>query len=847
MLKPSRIAALLVAATFTFLSLWPFVATSHAPKAHASETPGAVGLSGAIAPGAGQALEDLTAAAADAASGMEIPDLLSEISSRHPLRKTGSYEARLFLSHLAGTLQLNGWHTKILPYTNVVKTVSEQEKSVVYLRVTGENLLALESDGAKNLDYLIVAPYDNLFSDNPEDILASSPTLVSTALALRVSQKLDRESLEAGVAFVSGHYQGMAGILALCEFLEEEGITVGTFLILGDILTSSGLDVGGSPAAPVSFLETLFEEARSMGLGAHFPENLRNTQTPLSGTVSPSSPLGRGLQVEGFLLGDLERPLVTVGLLYGDLGHKLNQDLLRDDLGIKVERAADAVATALGKAPGTGGPKLGETRRLLFWGRVFFLPPEKVFMWGFTAAALLAVIAFARLPKEASGILLTLGTCAAAAASMLLHVLFTTRAAQRYASDVFPGRSLLLFFVVFALLVLCAFLRLWNVRSRIHHLRQRSGMSEQGAGEKKSWGSPWSLAVLSALIAGTAYKDPEMLPPLVAAGISHGIATLLLKASPEDMPPHAVVLWLARVLYLVPLLAVFWAGSPLDPIAQAAYRASWTGLNRGSMVSALCLGATAASVLSTFRAPRPVPQRFFRLISLFEVLSLALTPAAGFLLSAQQDAGPRAWAVVEETYDVEPSFVLSAPIPVRELALVDEVTGESKSYRNLSGIRSLPVEGGDIFDWADITRGVFSSEEPEAQEGLRPGEILAHFELARSADAVSLQISESVGPRITAQGFTLHGLDTLLGCSPDDLGGETSLVLPAGYTVTVIWWNTADFTGSLKYSARSAGMATLDHRLRAVYFDTSYGGVYPLTEGVVYYRLTSLVRRYYTR
>ncbi|HHY45163.1 MAG TPA: hypothetical protein GX512_05575, partial [Firmicutes bacterium] len=306
-------------------------------------------------------------------------------------------------------------------------------------------------------------------------------------------------------------------------------------------------------------------------------------------------------------------------------------------------------------------------------------------------------------------------------------------------------------------------------------------------------------------------------------------------------PPY--ILWPARVLYLAPLLGVFWAGNPLEPATQAVYRIYWTGLNRGSMVSALCLGVTAASIFSTVRMPRPLARRSFVPLSLLEVLSLALIIVSGFLLPASCGPEVRAWAVAEETYDFESSLVFNTPVNIKEVSLVSDRSGESGGYTSLAGFKSLPLQDTVQFDWADPVRtAVAKGEDTAPATGPSVRELLAEFRLTRYADAVSLQVSETLAPRAIAQGFQLQGLDTLLGCSPEDLSGETSIDVPPGYSVTVSWWNTVDLPESLKYAVKST--ARIAHRLQAVYFGESYAEVTPVTEGITYYRLTSRVRRY---
>lgn len=777
-------------------------------------------------------------------------DLVFEIARSYPERKTGSYGASRFLSYLAGNLQLLGWSTEVLPYTNITKTVSEQEKSVVYMRVTGENLLALESPDKKDLDYLIVSPYDNLFADIPEDIPTSSSTLVSTALALEVARKLERSELEFGLAFVSGHYQNSAGMWALLDVLENDGITIDAFLILGDLQASLRLPLIAGPKAPVSFVETVIAEAETRGLDPFLTgdRTLRQNTKPalVAGRLSPEAPLGRSLRVENELPVVLDRPVLTVGALYGDPTAKLSPASTPvASLGRKMSLAAEAIASALGTPLPKEGPLAGDTPYLVLLGESRYVPRNIVLALGLCTAALLAAVAIARIPRDPSSLLLPVGTCAASALSMVLHALFSNRASHRYASDVLPGRSLLLVFIIFSLTVLAAFLRLWNVRSRIHYIHERSGIGKDPSGDKKVWGSAWSLAILAALMAGAAYTQSEMLPPLMIAGVCHGLATLLLKQPPEGQDPPAYKLWPARILYLAPLLGVFWAGNPFDPPLQAVYRASWTGLNRGSMVSALSLGVAAASIFSTVRMPRPFARKSFVPLSLLEVLGLALILVTGFLLPTSYGPEIRSWAVAEETYDHESSVVFSAPVPIREVSLVNDVSQESGEHTSLSGFKSLPLQDTVKSDWASPVRThVARDGETGAATGSNLREMVADFRLKRYADAVSIETSETLAPRSILQGFEVQGLHTLLGCSPEDLKGETTLELPPGYSITVIWWNTVDLQGPLKYAVKSAAWTRLTQKLQALYFDTSYTGITPVTEGIRYYRLTSSVRRY---
>jgi hypothetical protein len=778
------------------------------------------------------------------------PDAVSSIARAFPERKTGSYGASRFLSYLAGKLQKEGWSTRILPYTNVTKTVSQSEKNIVYIRATGANLLALGSTESKKLDYLIIAPYDNVFPDDPEDVLTSSATLVSAALALELAHRLDRSALEFGMAFVSGHYQNAAGLWALLDVLDEDGIAVDGFLVLGDLPASGRLPLVPGPKTPVSFVETVMEAAATAGLDPFIADDRthgrRHGPALVSGTISPEAPLGESLRGEHDVLADLGLPVLTVGFSLSDPTVKLSRAAApAASLGEKLRSTAETVARALDSPLSAEGPVAGEMPCFILLGKSRYVPRNVALGAGLCTAAALAAVAVARLPRDLSALFLPAGTCAASALAMFLNALFSNRPSARYASRLFPGRSLLLVFFVFSLLVLLAFLRLWSTRSRIHHVRELSGIGQDPAGDRKVWGSAWSLAILAALTAGAAYTQSEMLPSLMIGGVSHGIATLLLKPPAHDEAPSPYALWPARLLYLAPLLGVFWAGNPFEPGAQAVYLASWTGLNRGSVVSALSLGVVAASVISTLRMPRPLARKYFLPVTFFEVLGLALILVSGFMLPPSHGPEIRAWAVAQETYDREPALVFSTPVPIREVSLVRDGSGDSGKHTSISGFKSLPLRSASEFEWADVTRSTSEMEEEKALgDGSLLRELVVDFRLRRRPDAVSVHLFEAIVPRTNLQGFQIHGLDTLLGCSPEDLDGETSVELPPGHSITVTWWNTVDLPDSLSYAAKPFRGARITHRYQALYFDASYAGLSPVSEGIRYYGLTSYLRQY---
>ena len=143
-----------------------------------------------------------------------------------------------------------------------------------------------------------------------------------------------------------------------------------------------------------------------------------------------------------------------------------------------------------------------------------------------------------------------------------------------------------------------------------------------------------------------------------------------------------------------------------------------------------------------------------------------------------------------------------------------------------------------------MTRSTSEMEEKGLGRRLIVEELVVDFRLRRRPDAVSVHLFEAIVPRTNLQGFQIHGLDTLLGCSPEDLDGETSVELPPGHSITVTWWNTVDLPDSLSYAAKPFRGARITHRYQALYFDASYAGLSPVSEGIRYYGLTSYLRQY---
>lgn len=768
-----------------------------------------------------------------------------------PERKTSSYEAGRFLSYLAGQLQQEGWSTRILPYTNVTKTASDLDRSIVYARVSGENLLALQSPDARSLDYLIISPYDNLFPDSPQDPSTWSATAVSTSLALELAHRLDRDPLKLGMAFVSGHYQNGAGLWALMDVLEEEGITAGAFLVLGDLQAYGRLPLVAGAETPISFVERLVEAAETAGLqpviATYRTLHLLAGRSRLLGGLSPEKPLplGAGFQGEHGILEDLGVPVVTVGLPFSDPTVRSRSAAAPAvSVGDTVSAVAEALTSALGTPPPPEGPVAGEMPVLSVLGETRFVPGSVALGAGLGLAAVLLAIALSRLPKDLSAFALCAGTCAAAALSMVLHSLFSNRSAVRYASDVLPGRSIILVFVIFALLVLSAFLRLWSIRSRIHHVHEISRAGTRPPDEKSVWGSAWGLAVLATLIGAASYTQSEMLPSLALAGVAHGAGTLILKPQGEGQAPSLYALWSARLLYLAPLLAVFWAGNPFAQWTQALYRASWTSLNWGSMISALSLGVTAASVLGTLRMPGPVARKAFLPLALCEVAALALVLISGLLVPTPYSPRIPAWAVAEESYGFEARLVFSSPVPIHRVTMVQS-HGDPSDYESLAGFQYIDLDDTVKFDWAHPARTRYKGDEKKAEDDTEEQvKLAASFGLMQYADAVSVEFFEPELPRTHPKGFRIHGLDTLLGCSPEELGGETSLHVPPRYSVSIVWWDTVHLPDSLPYGVEPYGMARVTHKMQALYLDRSYAGISPVTEGIRYYRITSRVLQY---
>lgn len=766
-----------------------------------------------------------------------------------PDRKSSSYGATSFLAYAAGQLQAGGWHTETLPYSTVVKVESAREKTVLLVVAEGHNLLALENGSVKALDCLLVAPYDNVFRDNPEAPEGDSFTGASWSMALDIAAKLNTEcGYSFGVALVSGHYQHGAGARALVRTLNDRGIRVKSCVVLGDIRQFSGIPLVASPDTRIALVEGLMEGIQAAGLTVHMmsPWTLDLAATPRGYRgVSPETLTGVTVGGEHDVFAESGIPVVTVGLPSSNPLAILEPAAApAENVEARADLVAGAVSTVLNKLETAGeqSATVGDMQLVRLFGKARFAAPGTFLFVGVAVALLLAVTALTSIPKDLSSLALAFGTTAASAVSLLLSYFFTRRSATSYASDLYPAGATSLFFVLFALLLLMAVLRLWSIRSRIRHLHVRvagdagPGGSSAGLPAKTTWGSAWSLAVLSALCLGASLSRSELTPSILVAGTAHGLATLCCRIRDAGGRPHSALLWVSRALYVAPMVAVFWAGNPFARDIQRIYRSAWTGLNQGSVVSVLALSAAAASILSTLEFPKPAPAGALTLLTLSEVAVLGLVLAAGFLLPASSRHDIPTWAVFSESYGADTRVSIAAPAPVTEIELQGAPEDMPDRLRNPSGVAVEKVGDRQEVSWADLS---LAASSPPGVTG--PKTIWsAEATFNKEPDAVLLRLRE-LGTRMsTYTGFEISiNPELLTGCDETPAAIGERFNVPPGYSAVFMWWKPTAFP-TRHVELDLGATVRIEGRLQAIYLDQSYMDVLPVVEGVRFYRMTSV-------
>lgn len=729
--------------------------------------------------------------------------LVEEIISRFPDRKTSSYEASQFLSFAAAFLKGEGWYPSITDYHAVVKSSSADRTQTTYVSVSGQNLLAFPSQTPPGtIDLLLVAPYDTATPDDAEFLPLRAYTAEASASLLSLSSEIRRSgSLTVALALVSGHYQLGAGAEALLKTLDEKGLTVKSVLVLGDMYSSNYLPLVANNYLDLESLRASYDDARAAGLRPHIVGIGNSTWYEVVSKAPSGSPtvdtlLGTSdFPGEGSVFAQREIPALTVGFPRGSyLASKDRQGLetLDPERASKVLSLLAALSQtgALLKGtpdlPAAGGfpdPFAGGPAVFQAFDRMVVFEQKTVSLAGLAMCAFgTLVLIFCRRLLDARGLALTGGIALAATASFTISGALFSSVSGRYTSWAFPVLPLSMVGILFAGLTLLGFLRIWSVRSRIAHLHRKaypnapdSPLHGNGPGvggngnEVRTTAGAWGLALILAVTAGTGLKGSPFFPCALASSVLMCLSVVIEGIRLRHNRSLGAWVWVNRALYLAPLgAALLWAGSPTESEVLTRLGTGITHVSPETVASLLSVAASSASLISTFRFPKPAEKRR-GLLLLAEIITLAGMLAAVF-------------ALPKITPGSVPAHVVDYESP-SDWAVIEVSRSESNA--------------GVALDATLLERPTFLALDIKDTVRARSGS---------SRAAVS----------------KVMGIDALLGVSEEDDGDSEPFELPSGNSIRLVWWYPPEFVFSKKLGLDPKSIISVE--LSAVYLGRSYPG-----------------------
>lgn len=801
--------------------------------------------------------------------------LLEEIRFRYPDRKTSSYEAGQFLSFAAAHLTGEGWFSSISDYDAVMKSYSESERQTTFVRVSGQNLLAFSSwPPPQAIDLLLVAPYDTLTPDEAPLYPLRPYTAEASAFLLGFASDLaPSEGISVALALVSGHHQLGAGTEALLRSLAEGGHQVRSAVVLSDMFSSAYLPIvphNGVAERPVlTFHETL----SANGLNPHIASRNDKTWYEAVSKGPPRAPsveslLGiAGFPGEGSIFAANGIRALTLGFPRG--GHLAGGAPDSPDAP-DPERAA-RIGAALGALarnnPLAGGLPVGDaltgdgpadsplwSGNAVFqgFGRLALVPRKTVMLLGVSATVLgtLALVLYRHLLSK-GGLALMGGIALAVVLSPFGGWAAFSRGAREYVAWFFPVRAFIISSILFVGLTLLCFLRMWNVRSRIANLHKRiptASTEEVGPAldsrpdTERTTAGAWGTAVMVAVAAGTGLATSPFFPYALAASILMLLATVIEGERSRRRRPLGFWVWVNRMLYLAPLgAALLWAGSPMERESLALLQAEMVRVSPEILTSLLSVTASAASLVSTLRFPKPASKGRRGLLIAAELLVLVGMLLGVVTLPDVPGSSLPASAVAYEYYGDDARLVLMTPRPLGQLTVSskssDPNLGDFKPVFRTDGEGRLSVGLPPISaeDWAtvEVTPSMGESSSDLAFTATLPER--PTFLALRILDTRLVKsASKSLKPT------ELLGVDAMLGVSVEDGGESEAFVVPSDSSVSFIWWYPPERSFSRQLGITLSGSTRVDVTLEAVHVGRSYLKLDLRSPGASFVNVTSV-------
>lgn len=813
-----------------------------------------------------------------------------EIASSFPDRKTSSYDSSRFTSFVAAKLTEMGWDARVTSYSKLMKATDHKMGSATFTHVAGENVLAFsrEMPPASPVDLLIVAPYDVFLRETgePEEI-SYTARAAGSLLAFAASRETwANQSPAVALAFVSGHYQYGAGLEALIEELTvAQGRQVQAAVVLGDIDALDSLPIAVHPGTPAGLLRTVHDAAGIAGVpatvvGPGARESwYRIVTNPRFGPFSIESMFDGGqFKGEAHLLETKGIPALTLGTPRNNILWPL--DPASDG---KPEQVASLLTNLVAADPGllSQGPLLSQAIVVQALGDLHLVSKDTLLKAAGTLALLAAAIITIkqRQGKDLTSLAVFGGVLLAMAAAHPLRSAWFSGDPQRYAALLRPHASLFLYVWSGLLIVSLGVFRIWRVKVRIAYLHSKvqsyksqsaaAGQQPETEGEQASgvqptaidqpspveqpetsnrpapkrsaakWSGPWALAAIAAVLLGTTLVGSEIAAPALVATAC--LALFVLVDSPDRFPKPVTVI--VRLLgAAAALLPALWAGSPLARDAARVYAISAARIGVEAIAFTVSLAACIACVVSAFRLPEPVPGRSMLLVTLTELLILAVFITVGVMIPRKSAQALPARALLEEYLGSDTRLNLYVTRPVGAIQLLQPgeeavVTGFPETWPNRGYGELMRLPAVPAGNWAEITHHV-SPPVTNEREQWSPGEVVATFRERPTYYRLTFQDVPLTKSSRTP--FRLENALEVIGPEVPPAAVEVAGTQP-GYSISVTWWMPVDLTLAKSYNVVvNPSSSRVEITGRAVYLDRSYLGLTPSAPSTRFVQVTTV-------
>lgn len=811
-----------------------------------------------------------------------------EIAAAFPDRQTSSYDSSRFTSFVAAKLNGMGWDARVTSYSKLMKALDQRTANTSFTHVSGENVLAYskEMEPAGPVDLLVVAPYDVFLRETgePQEISYTARAAGALLAFAESREAWAAHSPSIVIAFVSGHYQYGAGMEALLEeLMVEQGRQVLAAVVLGDIDALDSLPLAVHATTPASLLQSVYDAARRAGVpatvvGPGAREAWYKTVTsPRVGAFSVESMFDGGqFKGEAHVLAAKGIPALTLGTPRNNVLWPID-----DAADGKPEQAA---ALLRGLAEGvrtlqSGGPAVSEVVVVQALGDLYLFSRDTLLKasGALALAAVAIIVQKQRKGSSLASLALFGGVLLAMAVAHPLRSAWFSGDPQRYAALLRPRESLFLYVWSGLAIVALGVFRIWRVKIRIAHLHSKmesykaqsaaasaqvSGNGDPSSDEHSSsngqaspngqpdgraaskpaagnWAGPWALAAIAAIPLGTSLAGSEIAAPALVSTAC--LAFIVLIDFPDRLPkPVTLILRLLGAASAV--LPAVWAGSPMVRDAARVYAISAVQFGAEAVSFTVSLAAFVACVISAFRLPEPPSRRGMILVTLAEILILAVFIAVGVTIPRKSAQALPARALMEESLGSDSRMNLYVTRPVGSIRLLSPgeeaaVAGMPREIVNRGYGELMRLPTTPAADWVEIVHDVSSSDNGDKEQRLT-GQMSATFRVRPSYYRLTLKDVPLTKNSVTP--FRLENEAELIGAEIPSTAWAATGARP-GYSITVTWWMPVEMTLTRNYTAVVARSSSrVEVSMGAVYLDKSYMGLTPSAPSTRFVQVTTV-------